>query len=227
MISSRIPDLTTIGYCPLIPESPTQYSTVYTVLQVTQRMLATLNQDKKVITFDEAIYSKAHEIMWQRPNEYSDIISWLGGFHTALAFIATIGKVYDGSGLQDLWIESNVYAGNTTVSLIKGKSYNRCVRAHKLTMEAMERLQWAAFATWVSQSGQTLENEEALFETLDICHEAMDINATDELCRRVDDLVTLRPELCDLMDQFRDIGINESKTFAFWDQYIQMVQILL
>ncbi len=49
-------------------------------------------------------------------------------------------------------------------------------------MKAMKRLQWATFVTWVSKSGQTLENEEASFETLDICHEAMERNATDELC---------------------------------------------
>ena len=33
--------------------------------------------------------------------------------------------------------------------LLKGKSYSRGVRSHKLTMEAMLRLLWNAFAKWV------------------------------------------------------------------------------
>ena len=44
-----------------------------------------------------------------------------------------------------------MYGGNTASVLLKGKSYNRGVRAHKLTMEAMLRLLWLSFTKWVLQ----------------------------------------------------------------------------
>ena len=62
--------------------------------------------------------------------------------------VGLIGKKYLHSGLDDLLIESGVYAARTTAALMKGKSYNRGVRAHKLVSEAMFRLMWSAFVEW-------------------------------------------------------------------------------
>lgn len=53
---------TVIGYCPMIAGSPTEYSTIYTVLKTVQEMSKHLQQNTAVITFDLAIYSKAKEI---------------------------------------------------------------------------------------------------------------------------------------------------------------------
>ena len=54
----------------------------------------------------------------------------MGRFHIAFNFLAIIGKKFLNSGLEDLLIESGVYAAGTTSALMKGKSYNRGVRAH-------------------------------------------------------------------------------------------------
>ena len=48
---------TVIGYCPMIAGSPTEYSTIYTVLKTVQEMSKHLQQSTAVITFDLAIYS--------------------------------------------------------------------------------------------------------------------------------------------------------------------------
>ena len=64
----------------------------------------------------------------------------MGGFHIALNFLSLLGKKYSNSGLDDLLIESGVYGVGSTSALMKGKSYNRGVRAHKLAMEAFYRL---------------------------------------------------------------------------------------
>ena len=60
-------------------------------------------------------------------------------------FLSVIGKKFEESGIEDLLTESGVYGSNTTLALLKGKSYNRGVRTHKLIMEALLRLQWQAF----------------------------------------------------------------------------------
>ena len=72
----------------------------------------------------------------------------MGGFHIILNFLALLGKKFENSGLEDLLIESGVYGSATISSAMKGKAYNRGIRAHKLAMEALSRLQWQAFTTW-------------------------------------------------------------------------------
>lgn len=69
----------------------------------------------------------------------------MGGFHIALNFLSVIG------GIEDLLVESGLYGTFSTLALLKRKSYNRGVRAHKLTMEALLRLQWRAFCRWLEK----------------------------------------------------------------------------
>ena len=108
-------------------------------------MMESLQQRETVITFDLAIYIKAKEIQMRHPEEFADTVIRLGGFHIILNYLALLGKKYDGSGLEDLLIEAGLYGSGTVSALMKGKSYNRGVRAHKLTMEALFRLQWRFF----------------------------------------------------------------------------------
>ena len=119
---------TIIVYCPMIAGSPTEYSTIYTVLKTVQEMSKHLQQNTAVITFDLAIYSKAKEIHWRYP--------------------------------EDVFIESGLYGSNSTMALLQGKSYKRGIRGHKLIMEALLRLKWDAFCSWVSKGGgEEVESE--------------------------------------------------------------------
>ncbi len=103
-------------------------------------MMTKLNQKTSVITFDEAIYSIAKQIQWRNPDEFKDTVIRLGGFHMAMVFLAIIGKRFANSGLDDLLHESNIYGANTVSNILKGKMYNRCIRAHKLYDK-----RWSAF----------------------------------------------------------------------------------
>ena len=111
-------------------------------------MMDVLHQKHSVITFDLAIYMKAKEIQWRRPEEFKNTVIRMGGFHIALNFLSVIGKIFQDS-VEDLLIESGVYGCHTASMLFKGKSYNRGVRAHKLVLEALLRLQWQAFGAWM------------------------------------------------------------------------------
>lgn len=150
MISHPSASITEVGYCPMINGSPTDASTVYSVMKLVQ-MMASLGQQYSVITFDLAIYMKAKEIQWRNPREFADVVIRMGGFHIALNFLAVIGKMFEDSGLADLLVESGVYGFSTAANLLKGKSYNRGVRGHKLVMEALMRLQWQETCKWLSQ----------------------------------------------------------------------------
>ena len=108
----------------------------------TQRISESVGQSEVVITFDLTMYVMAKQIQLRyRP----------GGFQVALHYLAIVGKKYRSSGLEDILIESGVYAAGTTSVLMNGRSYSWGVRLHKLCFEALFRLLWKAFLTWHAQ----------------------------------------------------------------------------
>ena len=63
------------------------------------------------------------------------------------------------SGVEDLWIESDICGSNVATKIISETHYNRAIRAHKLTLEALERLQWSPFMEWLEKIGKIDEKE--------------------------------------------------------------------
>jgi len=114
--------ISNIRYCPMINGPSNDYSTIYTVLKHAQKISAAMGQGETVITFDLAIYSKAKEIQWRFSDEFSIVVVSMGGFYIALNFLSLLGKKFGDSGLDDLLIESGVYAAGSTSALMKGKS---------------------------------------------------------------------------------------------------------
>ena len=73
----------------------------------------------------------------------------MGGFHISLHYLVVIGKMFRDSGLSDLIIESDIYGCSTASHLLKGRTYNRGVRCHKLVMEALSRIQYQELCKWI------------------------------------------------------------------------------
>ena len=69
----------------------------------------------------------------------------MGAFHTAMTFIAVLGKRFGDAGLSDLFIEAGMIALSSVSGVLKGRQYNRAMRAHKIVMEAMQRLRLKSF----------------------------------------------------------------------------------
>jgi hypothetical protein len=112
-----------------------------------------LQQKNPVITFVEGIYCDAKRIQWSVSPELDHIVVRLGGFHRAKNFMGLIGKRMEESGLEDIWSESGVYGPSVASKLLKATHYNRAVRAHKLTCEALERICWKSFVDWLEREG--------------------------------------------------------------------------
>ena len=87
MVSTLCTPRTNIGYYPVIAGSPTEYSTVYTVLKTVQAMTKSLDQRNSVVTFDLVIYTKAKEIQWRYPEEFENLIAYGGISHHNELFI--------------------------------------------------------------------------------------------------------------------------------------------
>ena len=177
-----------------------------------------------MITFDQAIYSKAKEIQWRFPNEFFNVVVCMGGFHI-LNFLSLLGKKFADSGLDDLLIESGVYAAGSTSALMKGKSYNRGIRAHKLCLEVFFRPMWDAFILWYESRDEKIPEEPVLHKIVD-CVRAVksDKESAQEGVRKITTDLT---EITDLFAIFKSENQERSNLFAFWDEYCSMVTTLL
>ena len=133
-----------------------------------QKMSASIGQQDAVITFDLAIYMKAKQIQWKASPEFENAVIRMGGFHIAINFLSVIGKIYAESGLEDLLVESGVYAAGSTSAV--------GVRAHKLVVEAFFRLSWKAFEKWLLErpiEEQPRVAKEEMFSAINDCRKAI------------------------------------------------------
>ena len=55
-----------------------------------------------------------------------------GELHVVFAFLKVIGKYIENSGLDEIFIESNIYGPNTLNQILQGKHMNRAVEAYML-----------------------------------------------------------------------------------------------
>ncbi|KAJ8879470.1 hypothetical protein PR048_020078 [Dryococelus australis] len=63
--------------------------------------------------------------------EFDNMVIRLGGFHTLVMFLGTIGDLISGSGIEE------VYAKNTVPRMLRGKAYSRALRGHFLISSAL------------------------------------------------------------------------------------------
>ena len=136
-----------------------------------------------------------------------------------------IGQHFTDSGLLEVWTESGVYGENTASNIIAAKSYNKAMRAHKLTYEAVWRIYQKLFLDW-------LHKKEVDTETID---QSLSVLATGfqeqkearELSQMFDDVADAlkQKQILSLIEDFDKE--NQNPTFVYWRQYMRLVQVLL
>lgn len=115
---SDIP-LATVQYMPFIRASPSDLSTIYTALLKLTQLAQEVEQRHILVTADLAIYSKAQQILWSKPEALVGKVTMkMGGMHITMAFLESIGKVYADGGLFDIITESGVYAEATARQML-------------------------------------------------------------------------------------------------------------
>ena len=101
--------------------------------------------DALVVVFDQALYAKAQQIRWKNDLYQKRLVVRMGEFHTCMAFMGAIGKMFKLSGLEDILIESEVVAQGSMSGVLSGHNYNRAIRAHKIMYEGLYRLLLQSF----------------------------------------------------------------------------------
>ena len=156
----------------------------------------------------------ALQIITCKDSDVSDIVIRLGGLHTIMSFLASIGHIMAGSGLkQALEI---CYVENTVPHIFSGKAVRRALRAHQLVDLALNTVLLEARAD---------ENGD------------ISLPDTKKLANLYDDLVSnqitaddvcSQPILNDLADatQSKKKILETSQTAKLWLQYMHLNDLL-
>lgn len=212
----------TVSYLPTINAPATEMSTVNEVLEQTRAIMQSLQLNKIVCVFDQALYAKAAEVLWKQ-EKFKNIIIRMGVFHTICNLLSIIGKRFQDAGLRDLCVESGVIAEGSVSGLMDGRKYNRSMRLHKLVYEALMRLAWKGFLPWLEEKhSKDLHHLDETLKNIAGFHSHVSQESYQEL---------LKSESCThilklfqvYLETLRD-GHNLS---AFWMSYVDMAEIML
>ena len=112
--------------------NPSDETCIYSTLNYVQTQARKLNVPSPCITFDQPLWIKAVEIIMAKS---MNIVCRLGGFHTMMSFMGSIGTMMKGSGLEEAL--GTVYGPNAVTHMITGKAVSRALRGHFLIEAAL------------------------------------------------------------------------------------------
>ena len=125
----------TVQFLPTIDLSPSSETCIYSTLLFIIGQTSKLGVEIPCVTFDQPLWLQAVGIIKE---EQLPIVCRLGGFHTLMSFLESVGMLMKGSGIEDLFAE--VYAENSVPHIMSGKAIARSLRAHLSIQSALMTL---------------------------------------------------------------------------------------
>lgn len=225
MTSGKTVPVATIRYLPFIHAPPTDLSTIYTTLLKLVAVAEKLGQPHILVTADLAIYLKAQQILWNKPESLAGKVTMrLGGMHLLMSFIASIGKLFGDGGLLQLLTATDVYADATARQMLQGKQLNRAVRGIKLVLEALSHVYLTSAQSWCHCQGiqwMALDTDQGITD-LQHTFRAKDKDSSREIIDKLD-----TSGVAEALRQFKAMGRSQSATFTFWDNFMDSAHIML
>ena len=173
------------------------------------------------MTADLAIYSKAKQILWSKPEPLVGKVTMrLGVMHMTMAFIASIGKLFGDGGLQNILTSSDVYATATGNQMLQGKQHTRGIRGIRLAHEALTHMYLTsaeAFAKTSSLPWLSDETKQSI-QGLEKCFEGRDLTVCAATCQELKKKIP--QSMLDTISLFQKAGRQQSATFVFWDSFL-------
>ncbi|CAC5362573.1 unnamed protein product [Mytilus coruscus] len=132
------PGQSAFTFLPMIDMDPSDLSCIYSTLKFICSQAKSYGV-KAIVTFDQPLYWKALTIITNESttSELQSIILRLGGFHSEMSFLGSIGQLMSGSGLNE--VLETVYSANA-VGHMTGKAVARAVREHLLVDTTLNAL---------------------------------------------------------------------------------------
>lgn len=107
LCGDKIPDVSRVGYLPVIDASPTEYSTINTILTRSKEIADKLELKYAVLVFDEAVYAKIQHVRWKEKTFFNRFVVRLGEFHTIMSYLSAMSKIFEDGGLK---VKSRTFA---------------------------------------------------------------------------------------------------------------------
>ena len=233
------PGKSNVLFLPMIDMNPSDMSCIYSTLHYV------CNQAKgygvtPILTFDQRLWWKARMILQSETSDscIKSAVLRLGGLHTEMSFLGSIGHLMAGSGLSELL--EIVYAPNSVKHMLTGKALSRAVRAHLLVYAALHTMLLAdaynlpvptdndngESNTEDAPCGQALTQDEEdtilLNQDLDEARSLVDLLVEENIdASDLEVLSRIQAEIAKEKD-----SLCNHRTAQLWLQYIDMVQIL-
>ena len=129
--------ITVVHTLPLLKSPAHEYNTLIDVLKQAQHITASVmgQASRVIVTFDMDLYIRAIKLQSLRPDVYKNYVFRLGEFHTVLCSLRAIGSFVENSGIDDAWVQSDIYSPATCRQILEGKHIKRALDAHVTTMQ--------------------------------------------------------------------------------------------
>ena len=134
LLSTERVTLTTCAFTPILPYPATQYGTIYTCMKNFQDILKQRELPYGPLWCDPDVYRIAKEIQLLKSDEFDNIFVGLGGFHTEKVVLACIGKYLEGSGAEEILVQTGCFGPDTVEAVMNGGHYNRAKRGLNLLL---------------------------------------------------------------------------------------------
>ena len=136
----------------------------------------------------------------------------LGGFHTTMSFLGSIGKLMAGSGIEELLAE--VYAENSVEHMLSGKAVSRSLGGHFLVESSLKDLLFDLVAEDFDIDVQPLK------EFVEQMEKEKDLNSIHSFLKS--------QVMLDINSAFKEISIKleHQRTSKLWLLYLQYISIL-
>ena len=223
LLAEKAP-ITTVSMLPVINGSPTLWENLYTAIKNAQDIKNDLYPNSKtIVSFDLQLYIKAIKLQSSRPDVQTEFVFRIGELHVVFCVLKVLGKMINGSGLDQVFEEAGIY-GPTTISQIKdGKHMYRSLEAHFTLYLSLYKLYIEKFF----QDNQDVKNY--LTEgVVDSITNLTDYNSMykDEI-RSNHDMLKNKLDLVDIKSLLNDFDGSLSNQTKFYRNYMLLFESLL
>ena len=217
-----------IEFLSLVDQNPTDYNCVYSTLMYVSQQAKSLGLPVACVTFDQPLYIKAVDVTFKAQ---LDVVVRLGGFHTMMSFMGSLGHVMRGSGIEDVLLL--LFGENTIEHVLSGKAYARAVRAHILIQAALVQLLLQYLSnTTATEVGTTqcvvLNDMPGQFSLTEVCLAEVE-TVYEQICSSGTSAFTECASLSAVAQQLELIKFalkEQCRTARLWITYIELVDVL-
>ena len=171
---------------PIINAPPQDWQTLVTsimgIYHLNHQIVEDVTKQPPCVFLDMDLYKRIFKLPYLQPNIYKN--KWIespGQFHIVLCALRCLGKTIEGSGLDDCWVEAELYSDAVVNQIIDGRHYNRAIKCYQITLQVLYDLWWDKF---FAEHPDVYENlKDSLQNLSNACKSQTEVNKSQEILR--------------------------------------------